>query len=239
MNLPRIMGHRGAAGHAPENTLAALRMAAQLGVRWVEFDVHLSADRTPILMHDDTLDRTTDGEGAVDAQTADRLVTLDAGSWFSDSFFDEPVPTLEQAIQLLAALGLGANVEIKPSPGHELETGSVVARLLREQWPSTLPPPILSSFKAEALAAARDVAPQFDRALLVHKLTRAWGQQMRDFGCTALHCAHRRLSASDVEQVRRAGYQLNVFTVNDRSLGDRLFTWGAGTLISDYPDRLL
>ena len=90
MNLPRIMGHRGAAGHAPENTLAALRMAAQLGVRWVEFDVHLSADRTPILMHDDTLDRTTDGEGAVDAQTADRLVTLDAGSWFSDSFLTNP-----------------------------------------------------------------------------------------------------------------------------------------------------
>ena len=239
MDIPRIIGHRGAAGHAPENTLAAIRTAARLGVRWVEFDVHISADRVPVLLHDDTLDRTTDGEGAVDARTADGLAGLDAGTWFSEAFSGEPLPTLEQALQLLASLGLGANVEIKPSPGRESETGSVVARLLREQWPTALPPPLIASFKTEALAAARATAPQFARALLVRKIADDWARDMRALDCTALHCSHRRLSAGDVEQVRRAGYPLNVFTVNDRALGERLFSWGAGALISDYPDRLL
>lgn len=238
MNLPRIMGHRGAAGHAPENTLAAFRAAAQLGVRWVEFDVHLSADRMPVLLHDDTLDRTTDGKGAVDGHTAASLNTLDAGTWFSDEFTGEPLPTLQQAIQQLATLGLGANVEIKPSPGREAETGSIVARTLREQWPSALPPPIVSSFKTASLAAARAAAPHLDRAFLVRRIAGNWAQDMQELNCSALHCSHRRLTASDVDQVRRAGYPLNVYTVNDRELADRLFSWGAGTLISDYPDRL-
>ena len=84
MNLPPIMGHRGAAGHAPENTLAGFNAAARLGVSWVEFDVHLSSDRIPVLLHDDTLDRTTDGEGPVDDLTAEVLTSLDAGTWFSE-----------------------------------------------------------------------------------------------------------------------------------------------------------
>ncbi len=239
MNLPRIMGHRGAAGHAPENTLASFRTAARLGVAWVEFDVHLSTDRVPVLLHDDTLDRTTDGEGAVDAHTADELANLDAGSWFSDSFSGEPVPTLERTLQLLASLGLGANVEIKPSPGRESETGSAVARMLREQWPSALPQPIVSSFKTESLAAARQTAPSIPRALLVRKVAGNWVRDLRELDCFALHCSHKGLSASDAEQVRRSGYPLNLYTVNDRDRSETLLSWGAGTIISDYPDRLM
>ena len=238
MNLPRILGHRGAAGHAPENTLAGFQTAARLGVRWVEFDVHLSADQIPVLLHDDSLDRTTNGEGPVDGHTAASLNTLDAGAWFSEAFAGEPLPTLQQTIQQLTALGLGANIEIKPSPGREAETGFVVARTLREQWPSILPPPIVSSFQTVSLAASREAAPQIDRALLIRKISGSWAQDMRELGCSALHCSHRRLTASDIDEVRRAGYPLNVYTVNDRSLADRLFSWGAGSLISDYPDRL-
>lgn len=239
MILPRVMGHRGAAGYAPENTLASMQTAARLGVRWVEFDVHLSSDRVPVLLHDDTLDRTTDGTGPVDGLTAAGLSGLDAGQWFSDAFTGEALPTLAETIQLLGSLGMGANVEIKPSPGRESETGSVVARMLREQWPSALPPPMVSSFKTISLAAAREAAPNIARALLVPKIGRNWDQDMRDLGCAALHCGHKRLSASDAEQVRRAGYPLNVYTVNERPRADTLFSWGVGSIISDHPDRLM
>ena len=239
MNLPPIMGHRGAAGHAPENTLAGFNAAARLGVSWVEFDVHLSSDRIPVLLHDDTLDRTTDGKGPVDDLTAEVLTSLDAGTWFSEKFSSEKLPTLEQALKLLAALGLGANVEIKPSPGREAETGSVVARMLREQWPRALPQPIVCSFNTKSIAAARQAAPSIPRAFLVRKVSGNWGQVLRDLECFALHCNYKGLTVSDVEQVRRAGYALNIFTVNDRVRAENLLSWGAGTIISDYPDRLM
>lgn len=239
MNLPRIIGHRGAAGHAPENTLAALRKASALGVRCVEFDVHLSADGVPVLLHDDTLERTTDGEGAVAAHGADHLRTLDAGQWFSDAFAGERLPTLEQAIQQLADLGLGANVEIKPSPGHERDTGNAVARMLREHWPGALPSPLLSSFKPESLAAARAAAPAIPRALLVRSLTGEWVRDMRELDCTMLNCSEKALTADRADQIRRMGFLLNAFTVNDKSRAERLFGWGVGSVITDYPDRLL
>jgi len=239
VTLPRVIGHRGAAGHAPENTLASIRTAARFGVRWVEFDVHLSSDGIPILIHDDTLDRTTDGEGPVDRQTAASLKSLDAGRWYDENFAGERIPTLEGTMRALATLGLGANVEIKPSPGREAQTGYAVASMLREQWPAALSPPVLSSFKTESLAAAKEVAPGIARALLVPRLNGDWARTLRDLECTALHCGHKTLNAATAAQVRREGYPLRVYTVNDRARAQTLYGWGVETIISDHPDRLL
>ncbi len=239
MESPRVIGHRGAAGHAPENTLESFRTAARLGATWVEFDVHLTSDKAPVLIHDDTLDRTTDSDGPVDSKSLADLYSIDAGSWFAKAFAGEPIPTLDATLRLLASLGLGANVEIKPSPGREAETGSVVARMLREQWPSVLPAPILSSFNTESLAAARDVAPHIARALLVSQPGKDWANSLQALDCNALHCGHRRLTARDAEQIRRAGYPLRIYTVNERARAEELFRWGAETIITDYPDRIL
>ena len=152
--IPRVIGHRGAAGHAPENTLVSLEKAAALGVRWVEFDTKLSADGVPVVFHDDKLERTTDGRGPVAEMPLAELLALDAGTWFGDGFAGEPVPTLGQAMATLTRLGLGANVEIKASPGREAETGDTVGVVLKSDWPETLPAPLISSFDAETLAAA-------------------------------------------------------------------------------------
>ncbi len=236
--LPRVIGHRGAAGHAPENTLAGIQTAARLGARWVEFDIHLSADGAPVLLHDDTLERTTDGEGAVDAMTLAGLNSLDAGSWYSDAHAGEPVPSLSAAIRLLGELGLGANVEIKPSPGREVETGHAVGRMLREEWPGSLPPPVVSSFKPEALAAAREVAPEIPRGLLVHRIERDWGDMMNRLGCVCLHARHKHLTKRQAMEVRQAGFGLMAFTVNKKDRAKVLFDWGVETMISDYPDRV-
>ena len=115
--LPRVIGHRGAAAAAPENTLVSLQKAKELGASWVEFDVKLTRDGVPILMHDERLERTTDGRGEVALTTLNDLQKLDAGGWFGPAFRGEPVPTLEAALALCAELGLGINVEIKPVRG--------------------------------------------------------------------------------------------------------------------------
>src|SRR5262249_49277981 len=106
--LPRLIGHRGACGLAPENTVASFRKAEELGVRWVEFAVHLSADGVPVVIHDDTVNRTTSGRGKVAALTLTELQALDAGTWFEPRFRGELVPTLETIVALLGRLGLGA-----------------------------------------------------------------------------------------------------------------------------------
>ena len=101
--LAPVIGHRGAAKRAPENTLAGLRRAHELGAAWVEFDVMLSGDGVPILIHDETLERTTDGHGAVPDHGLAAIRELDAGAWFAPAYAGERVPTLEEAIDLLLA----------------------------------------------------------------------------------------------------------------------------------------
>ena len=237
--LPAVIGHRGAAGHAPENTLAGISEAARLGVKWVEFDVHLSADGVPMLLHDDTLDRTTDGAGPIDTRNLADLRTLDAGCWYHDRFSGEAIPTLEETIALLAVLGLGANVEIKPSPGREAATGHAVGRVLRESWPAALPPPLVSSFAEHSLAAAREAAPHIARGLLIRSLGGDWAQSMRALGCVTLHCGHRHLNRQRTARVRRAGYPLVAYTPNDRERAQTLFGWGVVSVITDHPGRMI
>lgn len=238
-SLPRVIGHRGAAGHAPENTLAGFRTAASLGVKWVEFDVHLSLDGVPVLLHDDSLDRTTDGKGGVSNYSLGTLQGYDAGQWFSETYVGETIPTLSETIRLLASLQMGANVEIKPSPGQEAATGHAVGRALREEWPGDLPAPLISSFTPASLAAVRETAPMFQRGLLLPRVARDWGDDMRALDCRTLHCNHRHLDKTTAQEIRRAGYPLLCYTVNDRARADTLFEWGVDTVISDHPDRML
>jgi glycerophosphoryl diester phosphodiesterase len=125
LKLPRIIGHRGACGYAPENTLESIRTAADLGIKWVELDVKLTKDGVPVIFHDETLDRTTNGHGNVAETFYADLQNLEAGSWYSDGFAGIKIPTLEEAAELLIDLGLGLNLELKPCPGREKETAEI------------------------------------------------------------------------------------------------------------------
>ncbi len=236
---PKVIGHRGAAGHAPENTLVAIRKAAALGARWVEFDVKLSGDDVPVLFHDDTLERTTSGRGPIAQCAAAGLANLDAGAWFGRAFAGEPVPTLDAAMAELAALAIGANVEIKPSMGRETETGQAVGKALAAGWPGNLPAPLISSFSPIALAAAAAAAPDIPRALLVFGVPRDWRRQLEDLQCAALHCLSRKLREGRARDIITAGYTLRCFTVNRPRRARQLLGWGVDGIISDFPDRLL
>lgn len=235
MIYPRIVAHRCGGALAPENTLAGLRIAARLGCRGVEFDAMLSADGVPVLVHDETLERTTDGRGEVARHSLSELRRLDAGGRHAPAFRGEPLPTLEEALRLCAALGLWANVEIKPSAGCERETGAAVARLLVSCWDGN---GVVSSFSEAALTAARDGLAGVPFALLVAVPPDDWLLRLRRLGCNALHCrADQGLAV--VAQAAAAGVPVACYTTNDRNEGERLLAAGVAAICTDRPDLWL
>jgi len=234
---PRLIAHRCGGALAPENTLAGLRKAFELGYRAVEFDVMLSGDGTPVLIHDETLERTTDGRGRV-ADTSDaELARLDAGSWRGAQFAGEPLPSFGEAAELCQALGLWANVEIKPSTGHETETGRKAALAARELW-SGLPPPLLSSFSLEALAAAREAAPELPRGLLFVAPPDDWPETFRRLACFSLHCSRRHFTPPLLAEARAARIPLLLYTIDDPDDAGELLRQGVAALFTDRPDLL-
>ena len=238
IDLPPVIGHRGAAASAPENTLAGIARAHAVGCRWVEFDVKLSFDNVPVLMHDDRLDRTTDGEGFLAEQSAAELKRLDAGAWFAPAFRGEPIPSLAEAVALLARLGMGANVEVKPCPGRELETGRRVALELRRIWPRGHGL-LLSSFSPAGLEAVRAVAPELPRGLLVAAAPPEWPQTARRLGCVTLNPRNEPLRPETVAEAHALGLAVAVYTVNDSGRAALLRAWGVDAVITDAPERLL
>ena len=172
---PQMCAHRGAGKHAPENTLVAIRFGASYGYRMMEFDVKLSADNVLFLLHDDTIDRTSNGTGAAATMPWGALSQLDAGSWHSHAFAGEPMPTVENVISFCQANGIAMNVEIKPCPGREVETGAALGKLVQSHCATMQPLPLISSFSEDALAAARDVAPGLPRALPAAPVRTSYG----------------------------------------------------------------
>lgn len=197
----------------------------------------LTADGVPILIHDETLQRTTDGRGRVCRLEWAAISRLDAGAKFHPAWAGEPVPRLADALALCADLGLSVNVEIKPAAGHAAETGRVVARAVEESWPSAQGL-LLSSFSEEALAAAAGIGSQRPRALLVRAIPGDWRVRMADLGCTVLHARAAGLSAARVEDVRSAGVPLAAYTVNSAAEAERCFGLGVAALFTDRLDTL-
>src|SRR6202045_929220 len=212
--LPSVIGHRGAAACAPENTLAGLRKASELGCRWVEFDVRLTADSHLILLHDDRIERTTDGRGSAAALPLVGLRRHDAGTWWSHGFSSERIPTLAEAVMLLDQLGIGANVELKAVRGREAETGAAAAAMRCPLWPSQLAAPLISSFQQGALAAARAGAPGIARGILFRAVPKNWRAAAESLDCAAIHADHRRLHPAIAAEIRQSGYPLLAYTVN-------------------------
>jgi glycerophosphoryl diester phosphodiesterase len=237
--LPRVIGHRGAAAVAPENTLASLRKAKQLGAKWVEFDVKLTRDGVPVLIHDDRLERTTNGAGRVADTSFAALRRLDAGSWFGPEFRGEPVPTLDEALALCAELGLGINVELKPCPGRAEETARIALERLLDLWPAGQPPPLVSSFARACLVVAQDIAPALPRGYLCRRVPRHWASEMAQLDCITLHASHLWLRGGRIAQLAAAGVPLLLYTVNDGARARDLLAMGATAVFADRVSEVL
>ncbi|MDR3095773.1 MAG: glycerophosphodiester phosphodiesterase [Paraburkholderia sp.] len=239
---PRVAAHRGGGTLAPENTLAGLCVGAGFGHTMVEFDARLSADNVAFLLHDDTLERTSTGRGAAAQLRYAQIAGFDAGSWCDARFEGEHMPTLAEAAQCCRDEGLAANVEIKPCPGREAETGRIVggetARLWRPSGQGGAAQPLLSSFSFEALAAARDAAPDLPRGLLVEHVPDDWREQTAALGCVSLHASHRHLDEALVCRIKEAGLFILAYTVNDPDRARLLVSWGVDTVCTDRIDLI-
>ena len=241
---PRWIAHRGAGKLAPENSLAAFRLGAQHGYRMFECDAKLSADGVPFLMHDATLNRTTNGVqvlGAAASPTGgdhpwSALSQLDAGAWHSRSHAGEPLPTLENVARYCIANGYFLNIEIKPTPGLEEKTGQVVGELSARLWQGQAVPPLFSSFKPDALAGARATAPHIPRALLIDALWDGCLDAARALSCVAIVCNHALWDRALVAQVQGLGMRTLSYTVNDEWAAQRLIDLGTDGIITDRVD---
>jgi glycerophosphoryl diester phosphodiesterase len=241
---PRWIAHRGAGKLAPENTLAAFRLGAQYGYRMFECDAKLAADGTPFLMHDATLDRTTNAKEIFGPAPSNiggdhpwsELAKLDAGSWHSRAYAGEPLPTLENVSRFCMANGFMLNIEIKPTPGTERATGEVVARHADRLWNNAPVPPLLTSFKPEALEGALATAANLPRGLLLDALHPGWFEKAMALECVAIVCNHALWDASTVARVQGAGMKCLSYTVNDDWAAQRLIALGTDGIITDRVD---
>jgi glycerophosphoryl diester phosphodiesterase len=242
--FPRLIGHRGAAAHAPENTLAGFAAAARLGIRWVEFDVRLTADGRLVLHHDARLGPTArrrDGKpdaGWVRSRTAAQLAAFEAGSWFAPAYAGEPVLDLEAAIAALGRLGLNANIEIKCSRRDATAAATALAAILRAAWPAEKAPPLVSSFDHRALFALRALRPDLPIGLLFRDLIRGWRARAERLAAATVHLSKEGVDAAAAAAVRGAGLTLLVYTVNDPAEAARLFGLGVDALFTDDPAAL-
>ena len=233
----RWVAHRGAGKLAPENTMAAFRLGAAHGYRAFECDVKLSGDGVPFLLHDATLDRTSNGHGSAGDLAWSALSQLDAGRWHSRAYAGEPLPTLQAIAAFVQSNSLALNIEIKPTPGEEGQTGEVVAQHAARLWAGVAAPPLLSSFQPEALAAAQRAAPHLPRALLLDSLRPGWADEARALACSAVVTHFKLMDAALLAQLHAAGWLAFAYTVNQPDDAQRLLALGVDGLITDAIDQ--
>ncbi len=235
---PKAIAHRGGGTLAPENTLAAMQCGLEHGFHAVEFDVMLSKDGVAVLMHDPLFGRTVCGAGGVATTLAADLLQMDAGSWFSERFAGEPVPSYAQVARFCQQHAIWMNVEIKPVPGFERATGAEVARVTRQLYGQTDMLPLFSSFSFEALASARAEAPMIPRGYLIDSIAPGWQVALQELDAIALHTNHQYLTAALARQVKDAGYGLLCYTVNTAERAREISGWGVDAFCTDRIDLI-
>lgn len=245
-----VHAHRAGAGLAPENTLAAVRHALSLGVDVIELDLHVSADGAIVVIHDATLERTTNGRGAVRATLLADLQRLDAGAWFAARFAGERIPTLRDVLEAIRAAGndrVRVNLETKydprgPAPPAEFE--AMLLQILREAgWRDRV---IVQSFHYPSLERVKALDPAVATAVLRSPLTPTFDPVglVRSVRADLYSPGFALVSREVIDTLHRAGIPVVPWTVNDPAAMERLLDQGIGGLrgdgiITDYPDRLI
>lgn len=238
MLLSRIIGHRGNASLAPENTLASIRMAHKVGTQWIEIDVVLLGDGNLAIHHDQSLQRCTNGKGRLLQSRLEDIRKLDAGSWFSSNFSGESIPTLEEALALIQTLELGLNLEIKMHRHTVKALVNPVLTTLRQHWKER-DRLILSSFNHEVLRQCNKQAPEYRLGHLFETLPRNWLSQAKSINAATIHVNGKRLKPAHVQDVKSEGYELYCYTVNDKKTAEKLWSWGVDGVFTDRPQDFI
>jgi glycerophosphoryl diester phosphodiesterase len=237
--VPPVIAHRGARASAPENTLAAFEAARQDGATWIETDIKLTADGVPILMHDDTLERTTNGHGAVADTTWAEMQAFDAGSWFGPAYAGSRIPSLAELLAFALEFGIRLNIELKPCPGRARVTTMVALIEIAKLGSDAMPPPLISSFDIEALTIAAQLHPDWPRGLLLDQWRDDWREVMTVTRATTLHLNAKMLTTERLRALRETGVPLLAYTVNDALRARELLTGGVRAVFSDNPGEMI
>lgn len=228
--------HRGASGTCPENTMAAFVKALQLGANGIETDVQMTKDGQLVLIHDETVKRTTGSDGWVKDYTLEELKKLDAGSWYGEEFRGEPIPTLEELLVLAKEHNLHVNIEFKNGVVQYPELEKKTIELVRQY--DMMEQVIVSSFNHYSLVLTKQLAPEMQTGILyMEGLYEPWVYAKR-IGATALHAFRVAVRKEWVEQAREQGIRYHPFTVNEEQEMQALLHAGVSGIITDYPDKL-
>jgi glycerophosphoryl diester phosphodiesterase len=239
LKLPKVIGHRGAAGYAPENTLVGIHTAADMGVEWVELDVKLTRDQIPVIFHDETLERTTGTQGNISDIDLKDLRELDAGSWFGSSFIGLKIPTLEEVVDVLIERNLGLNLELKPCPGRERETTEVALDLLSHIWDDH-DRLLISSFQHVSLETAQDLAADWKRGLLLpREWPENWAELAEYLDVATINVNGNHITREQLEDALELELPVLAYTINDPIRARELQNWGVDSFFSDTPDVIL
>jgi glycerophosphoryl diester phosphodiesterase len=234
----RVIAHRGFSGAAPENTLAAVRAAIELGADMVEIDVTLSSDGHVVVIHDETLDRTTDGSGAVSRYSLAELKQLDAGSWFGAEYAGERIPTLEEVFTEVDDRIL-LNVEIKSEAVVRGVVGEVASAIREFEMIDQV---VVSSFSPSALEEMHELAPEIQTAVLYNS-TLHQGRDavtiVESLGASVFNIKRQRLTRKMRRRCREHDIPVGIYTVNKPRRMRRLVNKGINAIFTDHPDRLL
>lgn len=237
-NKGRVIAHRGASRTAPENTIAAFRAALDAGTNWFEFDVSLLGDRTPVIHHDATLERCTNAVGSLIELRRGDLAGIDAGSKHSAIYAGEPLPLLDDVLDLIETEAAFANLEIKPHQTDARTNAEAVAHALAmRSWSRERI--IVSSFDLATLAEFRDLLPDHPVAVLTHQVTAERFREAEQLDAAALHLNYRALTNEVLEHARREGRDIRVYTVNQPEIMVPFRDIGLTSVITDLPELFL
>lgn len=231
-----IVGHRGVAGHFPENTRVSVQAAIELGLKWVEIDVQPTKDKVLVVCHDHTINRCSNGKGRVDDYTLEQLQAFDFGSWFGQAFSNEPVLTLDALLDLAATSGLSLNIEVKVDR-HDIS--EVVSQLKQQLDQCPLAPErlLLSSFSHDIIRALHQYCPGYRLGVLTERLSGKDRKLLEEVSAFSCNINYRWTSLKHIEELKQKGYQIWCYTVNDKEKFKYLDRVDA--IFSDYPERFL
>ncbi|NAW66046.1 glycerophosphodiester phosphodiesterase family protein [Photobacterium halotolerans] len=234
-----ISGHRGAAALAPENTLAGLQEAAKHQIQWVEMDTQLCADFIPVMFHDKKVNRCSNGHGCVRELNLAELKALDAGSWFSTNFVNERILTLDEALTACRTQQLKLNLEIKlhDEADTELLVSKVADTIAANGFPAESL--ILSSFSAHAVACCQQMMPHIRRGLICDSVPDDLMALAEKLELFSVHLDYRLLNETLASEIKQAGLDLHIWTMNKPELVAQFYQWGVDIIITDNPPLLL
>lgn len=231
-----LIAHRGASAIAPENTLIAVERAAELGATWLETDVRITADGGLVMIHDATLDRTTNGSGVVAHTSLSDILSLDSGSWFKAGFSGERVPTLRQFLQCVLDCGLNLQLELKENAGREEPLVQAVIAELQATWPIGDRGLFLSSFSERCMRLCADGLPNVPRAIATEFVPDNVAQRLHETQCQIIHFQAACMTQMRANEMRDAGVEFAVATVNNPDAAYAFLEMGATSVLSDHAD---